>query len=166
METKRYYAHADRNATRAHATSEYVELAGRTVKLQYIEHHGERVEDAATRIKRNCASLEEELIIVRSWLRCEFNLPATLRAHCLTCFIKVFANEEFFACLNHSAPEFIYRERTYWLHWQSYEQVCKTAPLIAVSFRVTPEGDYFAVAQVWAARDSKAGSRSLPPAVY
>jgi len=149
METKRYYA------TTAGASSEFVELAGRTVKLQYIEHRGERVEDAATRIKKlaECNEAEEQAC-VRMWLRWEFNIPATIRAHCLTSFIKVFTNEEFVAYLD-TDKAFNYSEHSYKLHWQSNMSVCMMAPLIAVSFRVTPEGEYFAVAQVWAARNSK-----------
>lgn len=164
METKRYYATA--NPTMAYPSSEYTELAGKTVKLQHIEHRGVRVEDAATRIKKLAAGDQaeaEEKACVRMWLRWEFNIPATIRAHCLTSFIKVFTNEEFVAYLD-TDKVFNYSEHSYKLHWQSNMSVCMMAPLIAVSFRVTPEGEYFAVAQVWAARDSKAAS--LQKVVY
>lgn len=155
MNTKPYYATVNPNTATAYPSSEFVELAGKTVKLQCIEHNGARVEDVATRIKKlaECNEAEEQAC-VRMWLRWEFNIPATIRVHCLNAFIKVLTNEQFVACLD-TDKVFTYREHSYKLHWQSNMSVCMMAPLIAVSFRVTPEGEYFAVAQVWAARDSK-----------
>lgn len=156
METKRYYSSAvDSRTAIAYPSSEFVELAGKIVKLQCIEHNGVAVADTATRIKQAALSPEDEIAVVREWLRWEFNLPATVRAHCGTCFIRVFTNEEFYQMFDNARGEVVFRERSYQLHWQSRKVVCLNAPLIAVSFRVTPEGEYFAVAQVWAARDSK-----------
>lgn len=143
-------------STTVYPSSEFVQLAGREVKLQYIEHDGERIEDAAQRIKASAGSNTlAELLAVRTWLRQEFNLPATLRAHCASCYIRVFTNEEFYTRLLQSAHELSHDSVTYRLHWQSYEEVCKTAPLIAVSFRRTHEGECFAVAQVWAPKTNK-----------
>lgn len=157
MEQKPYYSHSINPRTAvAYPSSEFVELAGKIVKLQSIEHNGELVADAATRIKQEAqGDSVEEMELVRMWLRGEFNLPATVRAHCLTCFIRVFTNEEFVETLVAGVEKLVFREQTYKLHWQSDIMVCTMAPLIAVSFRITPAGEYFAVAQVWAARSSK-----------
>jgi hypothetical protein len=142
-------------STIVHPSSEFVQLAGREVKLQYIEHEGERIEDAAQRIKKLAECDEaEERACVRMWLRWEFNLPATVRAHCCACFIRVFPHEEFLSFLE-TDKVFNYQEYSYKLHWQSNLSVCMMAPLIAVSFRRTHEGECFAVAQVWAPKTNK-----------
>lgn len=139
----------------AYPSSEFVQLAGREVKLQYIEHEGARIEDAAQRIKAVCDDSMEEIAEVRNWICWEFNLPATIRAHCEACFIRVLSNEQFYDALHIPERELRMGERTYKLHWQSRPVVCRTAPLIAVSFRRTHEGECFAVAQVWAPKTNK-----------
>jgi len=96
-------------------------------------------------------SAEEREMAVRAWMRSEFNLPRSIRALCDQCFLRVLPHAQFAIATAKQDKAIQLGDRRYELHYQSSEAVLATAPLVGVSFRMY-EGELFAVAHVWAAR--------------
>jgi hypothetical protein len=93
-------------------------------------------------------------VALRSWIRTEFNLPKSMRELCQQCFLRVLTHAQFAVALaGGGAGSIRLGERVYRLHSQSSAEVLVTAPLIGVSFR-SFEGEAFAVAHVWAAKQT------------
>jgi len=91
--------------------------------------------------------------IVRAWVRSEFNLPRSLRSLCDNSFLRVLTHAQYAICIASADGYARLGERRYELYEQSSKVVLATAPLIAVSFR-TFEGEAYAVAHVWAAKQA------------
>ena len=89
-------------------------------------------------------------VLVREWIRTEFNLPPSLKEKCDEFFLRVWEGHYVLSCVKDGKLLRDSREdEGEWLvHWQSTPEVCRYASKVACSFRLY-EGVGYVVIKVW-----------------